>query len=479
MLFPQFGVYVLVPPRPHRYEGVVTRAARTTERLPFSTILAWGVPALGYAFPLFFVQVYFLKFATDVLLLSPAMIGLMFGAGRLWDAVTDPIAGYLSDRTNTRFGRRRPWMLLGVPLLIAFFAMLWIPPANLSGGALLAWTTVALFGFYTAYTAYSIPHASLGAELSRDHHDRSRVFGTRHVAFTLGVICAFGALQYAETAADERAAVRNVVLVGGTGIAFLLLIAPLAARERQEHQGRGGRSPWSSMRDVFGNPHARILFGTLFIESLGAGVVGVLAPYVAEYVLERPDRVFVLPACYVGASVVSVPVWVRLSRHYGKRDVWLGAMIVTALSFGAAAFAGAGDVTYVAVLLVFAGAAAGCGGAVGQSILADVIDWDELRSGERKEGAYSATWGFALKAAIGCMIMLTGLALQVSGFEPNVRQSPAALWTLKGLFAGVPFVGFVIGALIFRHFSLDEEEHARVRAALDAAVILPQTPAAP
>jgi GPH family glycoside/pentoside/hexuronide:cation symporter len=449
----------------------VNRTARTTERLPFFTILAWGAPALGYAFPLFFVQVYFLKFATDVLLLPPALVGLLFGAGRIWDAVTDPVAGYLSDRTRSRLGRRRPWMLLGVPSLIAFFAMLWMPPSHFSGGALLLWTAVALFGFYAAYTAYSIPHASLGAELSRDHHDRSRIFGTRHVAFTLGVISAFGALQYAESAVDERAAVRHVVLVGGTVIAFLLLVAPLATSERREHQGRGGRSPWSSMRDVWRNPHARILFATLFIESLGAGVIGVLAPYVAEYVLVRPDRVFVLPACYVGASVVSVPIWVRLSRRYGKRDVWLVAMVVTALAFGAAIFAAEGDVTYLAVLLIFAGAAAGCGGAVGQSILADVIDWDELQSGERKEGAYSATWGFALKAAIGCMIMLTGLALQVSGFQPNVRQAPAALWTLKVLFAGVPFVGFVAGTLIFRNFSLDEAEHIRVRAALDAVTV--------
>jgi len=158
---------------------------------------------------------------------------------------------------------------------------------------------------------------------------------------------------------------------------------------------------------------------------------------------------------------------VRLSRRYGKRNVWLGAMLLTSFSFGATAFTGENDVAYLATMLVLAGTAAGCGGAIGQSILADVIDCDELDSGERKEGAYSATWGFSLKAAIGCMIMITGIALQASGFEPNVRQTSTALWTLKGLFAGVPFVAFLIGASIFRNFTLDQVEHARVRELLD------------
>lgn len=435
--------------------------------LPLLTLLTWGIPAAGYAFPLFFVQVYFLKFATDVLLLSPAIVGLLFGAGRMWDAVTDPIAGYLSDRTRTRLGRRRPWMFIAIPLLCVFFIMLWVPPSGLTGGALTVWTAVALIGFYTAYTIYTIPHMSLGAELTREHHERSRVFGTRHVAFTLGVISAFGALQYAQSSSDQRAAAAAVALTGSAVFAVFLLLAPVGLRERAEYQGRGSAHPWAATRDVLNNTHARILIGTLFIEALGGGVLGVLAPYVSEYVLRRPDRVFILPACYVAASVISVPLWLRLARRYGKRDIWLVAMVVTATAFGATIFAGENDVLYVAVLLVIAGAAAGCGGAVGQSILADVIDWDELQSGERKEGAYSAAWGFAFKLGIGCVIILTGVALQAAEFRPNVEQAPVSLWTIKLLFGGLPLVGYLVGAFIFSHFSLTAEEHARVRARLD------------
>jgi GPH family glycoside/pentoside/hexuronide:cation symporter len=418
--------------------------------------------------PLFFIQVYFLNFATDVLLIAPGLVGAMFAAGRIWDAVTDPAVGYLSDRTRTRLGRRRPWMLAAIPLIMAAFAMLWMPPRALSGAALGAWIGVALLGFYTAYTCYSIPHGSLGAELSRDHHDRTRIFGLRHVTVTLGVIGAFVALQLVQNADEPRDAARLVVYIVLPMAALVLTVPPLLLRERPEHQGRGATDPRRALGDVWRNPHARILLTVLFIESLGGAVLGVLAPFLAKYVLERPDAVALLPAFYVFASVGSVPFWVRVSRRYGKPRTWLIGMLGTGLGFGATVFADVGDVALISALLLFAGTFAGAGGAMAQSVVADIIDVDEHRTGERKEGAYSAAAGFTFKAAAGCTVALTGFALQASGFEPNQQQTGAALWTLKLLFAGGPFLGNLIGAIIFRHFRLDAAEHARIRAELDA-----------
>ena len=101
-------------------------------------LLAYGLPVAGFSFYLMFVQIYFLKFATDVLLLAPAAIGALFGFGRIWDAVSDPLAGTWSDRTRTRLGRRRPWMILGLPMLGFSFAMIWRPPDALSDGLMVS-----------------------------------------------------------------------------------------------------------------------------------------------------------------------------------------------------------------------------------------------------------------------------------------------------------------------------------------------------
>jgi Na+/melibiose symporter-like transporter len=436
-------------------------------RPSLATVLLWGGPTIGYAFALLFVATYFLKFATDVLLLAPGIVGLLFGLARVWDAVADPIMGQLSDATRARSGRRRPWMYASIPFIALFFAMLWYPPQALGGTALVAWTTVALFGFYTAYTAYAIPHASLGAELSSDHHDRSRVFGVRHVAFVLGVFCAFGLLQLVELAPDKRAAAREAGLAAALAMGAVLLLPPLFLRERPEHRGRGAESTAASLRDVWHNPHARLLLIVSFIESLGGGVLGVLSPYIAEYVLRRPETVAFIPAFFVVASVVSVPAWLRLSRRFGKKRVWLWAMWATAFSFGATMLAGEGDVALLCALMTVAGIAGGCGGAVGSSLVADVVDWDEHATGQRKEGAYTAGAAFAQKAAVGLTVSVVGFALQASGFRPNVEQAEGALWALKGIFGGAPLVAYAIGALLFTRFQFDEHEHARLRAELD------------
>jgi GPH family glycoside/pentoside/hexuronide:cation symporter len=423
---------------------------------------------LGLSVPLFFVQVYFLNYATDVLLLAPAAVGGLFALGRLWDAVTDPAVGFLSDRTNTRLGRRRPWMMAGLPLLMCFFAMLWMPPESLQGGLLLGWVGVALFGFYTAYTIYSIPHASLGAELSKDHHDRTRIFAVRHVSLTVGIIGAFGALQFVQNAEAPREAARTVVFLFVPVSALLLSIPPLTARERVEYRGRGGGNPLRAARDVYQNPHARLLLTVLFVEALGGATIGVLAPFLAKYVLEAPEAVALLPAFFVAASVGSVPMWVRLSRRFGKHRVWRLAMVGDGLAFGATMIVGPGDVALTAFLLLIAGIFAGAGGAVSQSVLADIMDFDEYETGERKEGAYSAAAGFCFKAAAGCTVAMTGFAISAAGFVPNEAQTPLAIWTLKGLFGGAPMLANLIGATMFRKFKLDAVEHARIRAVLDA-----------
>ncbi len=433
----------------------------------WGALLAYGTPAAAYAFYLFFIQFYFLKFATDVLLAAPAVIGALMGVGRIWDAFSDPLVGYWSDRTRSRWGRRRPWMLAAIPLLAVSSIMVWSPPTALGPGALVAWSAVALLGFYTSYTIYSIPHASLGAEISTDHHQRTRVFGAQRVAFVLGMMAAFAAIGVATNADDRRATALVLAVAGAVAASALLLAAPAGVRERVEYQGRGAGSPWQALRDVARNPHARILLFAWFVEGLGGGVLGVLSPYLTEYVIGRPDLIAVVPAFFVVASVASIPVWIALSRRFGKRNVWVAAVTANGLFFGAIFFVGPGDIPLLSVLLVGAGFANGCGGAIGASMLADVIDYDELRSGERKEGAYSAAWGFSFKLSIGLVVILTGFALQLAGFEPNVQQTRTAELTLRGLFSGAPLVASLLAAAILLRFRLDAREHGRIRAELD------------
>jgi GPH family glycoside/pentoside/hexuronide:cation symporter len=434
-----------------------------SSRVSARDLLAYAVPATGVAFHLFFIQFYFLKFATDVLLAAPAVIGVLMGLSRVWDAVSDPLVGYWSDGTRSRLGRRRPWMLAGIPLLAVFTLMVWSPPERLGGAGLVIWTAVALFGFYTAFTFYTVPHTALGAELSDDHHERTRVFGAQRIAFVLGMLIAFVAIGWAGESADPRRAVVVVAVATALLGSLALLPAPALLAERPEHRGRGAATAWAALRDVLRNPHARLLLAAWFVEGLGFGVLGVLAPFFAEYVMHRNDLIAVLPAFFVVAGVISIPAWIALSRRMGKRKVWLVAMVGQAVCFGATLLLDPDDIAAICILLAGAGMSNACGGAIGLSMLADVVDADEIATGERKEGAYFAAWGFALKLAVGTIVAGVGFALELSGFVPNAAQPPATVLMLRLLFAGTPVVAAVLAFGLMWRFRLDAREHARLR----------------
>jgi GPH family glycoside/pentoside/hexuronide:cation symporter len=233
-------------------------------------------------------------------------------------------------------------------------------------------------------------------------------------------------------------------------------------RERDEFRSGEAASSFSAIVDVLRNPLARRILAVQFIDSLGLGVLGVLAPYLAQYVLKRPDLIASLPAAYTGAVLASIPLWVLASRRFGKRQVWVVAMIGVALSFGATIFVGENDVALVLALLVAAGAFTGCGNPIGASMLADVIDADELATGQRKEGAYTAAFAFAFQVAAGITVFGVGVALELSGFRPNAEQTAVAAWTISGVFAGAPLVTMLAGAFVLRRYSLDEREYTRI-----------------
>ncbi len=415
----------------------------------------------------FLVALYLTPFATDVLLISPAAMGTIFLVSRLWDAISDPMAGYLSDKTKTRFGRRRPWIAMAIVPVCGIYALLWSPPANLEGVALTAWVALGVLGFYTAMTIFIVPHTALGAELTDSYHDRTRIFGYRHVIWTLGAVVAVGGMQWIINSETARVSAGRLAWVVSIVTAGLLLFAVTALRERPDFQGRGATNPFHSFRDVWRNRHARLLLLVLLIENIGAATVIVLTFYVSKYIVMRPDLTGYFILAHMGASIVFVGIWLPLSRRFGKKRLWAASMMITAVAFDGMSFLTEGSIYLLGSLAFVAGTAAGCGAMVGPSIQADVIDYDDFMTGQRKEGAYFAAWNFVFKSAMGIMSMLTLWSLEIVGFEPNVPQGESVKLVILVLYSLVPMMCYVIGAILLNRFSLDEVEHLRIRRALD------------
>ena len=437
------------------------------EALPLSTIVNYNVPTVGVGFMFFLVSLYLMKFSTDVLLISPAIMGVIFGVSRIWDAITDPVAGYLSDRTNLKSGRRRPWMLFSIPFIAATFYMMWNPSPLLSETAQIIWMVVGILLFYTAMTAFTVPHTSLGAELSVNYHERTKVFGLRHMFWNSGSLLALLAMHQFIVGDDVRQTAFDVSILAGVVTAILIAWMFFTVKERPEFQGRGEASPIKAFGDVFRNKYALLLLGVFFIESLGGATIGILTPYIAEYVVQRPEKTVIYILLYLIPSVFSVPLWVPLSRKFGKKRMWIFSMLVTGFGFGGMFFLEANSDTLISVLAVICGLGAGSGAVVAPSIQADVIDYDEYKSGKRKEGSYFATWNFVFKSATGITLMLTGFVLSMSGFTPNAVQSDTTILALLSLYALFPLVCYIAGALLFSRFTLDEVEYQKIRDALD------------
>lgn len=446
-------------------------------RIPWNTVIAYGAPGVGAGYMYLLVGLYVMKFSTDVLLISPFIMGLIFSTSRVWDAISDPLVGYLSDRTKSRFGRRRTWILASiVPISIAFL-MIFMPPENLSGTALIAWMAIGIIGFYSVMTFFFVPHLSLGAELTDNYHERSRLFGMRHAFWTFGSISCLISMQLlinaeTNTEGQVRQTAESLAILATVIMAILIIFAVWQLREREDFQGRVSGKPTKVFKDVWENRHARLLIVVTFIENIGSAAIGVLTLYVAQYVVGAPQWGPAIILAYMIPSAFSVPIWLPLARRFGKIALWMFSMILTGLSFGGMFvlpfISNETALVVMFVLAVFAGLAAGCGGTIGPSVQGDVIDYDEYQTGERKEGSYFAAWNFVYKSAFGVMLLLTGYVLEFAGFQPNQDQSMETQIAIVALYGLFPLVCYAVGAYLFSRFELDEKAYAKIRAELDA-----------
>jgi GPH family glycoside/pentoside/hexuronide:cation symporter len=417
-------------------------------RLSTSQLVAYAVPGAGVSFMESLIQFYLLKFAADVLLVSPGLTGLLLGGARVWDALSDPLAGYASDRTRTRLGRRRPWILAAAPALAIGFLALWSPPASLSDTALAGWMGAALLLFVSAQTAFQVPHLALGAELTDDERDRNRVFAVR-LAFSLsGYLLAALALGRLERAPDPARNASAIALGAGIATALLCGLAVWVLREPADSMRRSAASPYRAFGDVLRNPHARLLLSVLFLEAIGFATMTTSMAFATKYLFQREGQTSFLLAGALLAMLTSVPLWLRLARRYGRLRLWIASLIGRALAFGSMLVLPASAWQVVAMNVVVIGALFGCGAIFGPAVKADVIDDEARRSGERKEGTFFASWNLAQKSAEGAAIVLAGAVLEISRFEPNAVQQADALFGIRALFAALPCLFYAAAALL-------------------------------
>lgn len=379
-----------------------------------SRLAAYSVFSVPLAMAALPVYVHVPKLYAGELGMPLALIGAILLAARLLDALQDPLLGYLSDRcTQLPLGRSLP-IILGLPLLGAGFVGLFHPPQASQAGMAI-WLVVNLLIVYVGFSAASISYFAMGADLSDDYHERTRVTATRSAFGLLGVLLAAAAPGLLGTDEASGLALFSLLFVPALiGAAFVTL--PHTPRPVVT------AAPKATLRTVLqplGNAKFRWLMGVFVLSGIAGAIPGTLILFFVEDIIQRPDLAGVFLAVYFVFGALGMPIWIAASRRLGKRNAWVGGMFLAVLAFVWAYFLRAGDVIPFAVVCALSGIAYGAELAIPPSMLADMVDAQAQRERQRPDGVYFGLWQmiekFNLAAAAGIALPL----LAWSGYEPG------------------------------------------------------------
>lgn len=438
-----------------------------------SVLLLYGVPSFAGAAMLVPIYIHLPKFYSDVVGVPLGFLAIGIAAARALDALSDPLVGWLSDRTRTRIGRRRPWIAAGAPLCAIAFYALFAPPEAMPLAAASSWFATSFVLYFVFHTVYALPHYALGPELTLDYHERSRLFGYREGFAILGTVIAAAAPGTLMSAVgmSEREAFRDLGLVFALLLAFSSLLLAVRVRERPEFASRTSNPFVPGVRRALRNQPFRVLLGTYMIGSVAGAIPGTFMPFFNEYVI-RPANVdgwlSIYLGAYFGAGFLCLPIWVWAARRFGKKPAWLASFVFGITGGAGMFFLGEGDVIATLLLIMWSGSAFGAGLFIGPSIQADVIDYDELHTGKRREAQYGAFWAMLPKFVAIPSAAIPIAVIASLGYRPNVEQTPEVVLAIKAIFALTPALFSALAFIVALRFPIDESVHAKIRIGIDA-----------
>lgn len=438
---------------------------KTSGNARFALYALPAIPLAAIALPFYIVVP---TFYAENFGISLTAIGAVLLAIRVLDAITDPLFGWLSDRVESRFGRRRFFFVISTPLTALSAFMLFWPPADAGILYLGLWGVALSIGA----TWSLLPYTAWGAELATGYQDRARLSGWREAATLVGSLVAItipfvGGLDASQPfhGLAWLAVMIAVLLPSLSLIAAWRVPEPrdfsrrkLALREGLRHLMRNG-------------PFLRLVVAFL-LNSFANAIPASLFIYFVGERLGRPDLQGPLLFLYFLCAIAGVPLAVLMAKRFGKHRAWCVAMLAACLIFSVAGFLAEGDVIAFAIVCASTGLLLGFDLTLPAAIQADVIDADTAVSGEQRTGLYFAAWSFTTKLSVALSAGLVFPLLDLSGFVASASgpQSPEALSMLSVLYAWLPIPAKLAAIALMWRFSLDEAAHDRLRLRLEQPV---------
>ena len=401
---------------------------------------------------------------TDYLEISAVVAGLLFAFSKLFDALTDPIMGVISDKTDTKWGRRRPYMLLGALLCGVSYLLLFNVPSLESPTRLVAYMAAVLMFYAVAYTVFNVPYMAMPVEITPDYHARSFLVSFRALGVGIGNLLG-GVLGPTIIAAYGGGIVGHRVMswaLGGITFSLLLISFTLTSNAPFSHSTpNGAGSILGTLSSVFRNrPYIVLLIAKAFF-FVAVTVLTTSSAYFTTNVLESPDSILAVffGAFFVGVAV-SQPIWLKVSRRFDKPATYTVACVLTALL----------NLTWLAadsleprLVFIVRSVAVGLmmGGVIvmGNSMLPDTLDFDSRKNAVRREGLLAGFYTTLEKGGSALGIAIVGLTLGFTGYvesgaDEQVQQSAETIEAIRVCFAVVPAIALFISGMTMRFYSL-------------------------
>ena len=435
--------------------------------------IGYGMGDMGISISYFAVGFFFLYYLTDIIGMDPYLAGLAFFIGKLWDGVNDPLMGVISDRTRSRFGRKRVYILFGALPFAVSFVFLWMIPLDGPAWAQFILATLSMIFYATTYTLVVVPYMALVPVMTHDYNERTQITGIRAALSTLATIVGGSAALFLSSFSDELIGLRTITIAFGSFTFISLLIAAQSVK-RVEEEGAANQVitqyNLSNYFQVLKNRNVFILLSIKFLGAIATGLLTATLPYFAEHILGDQGKSTIGLAIYVSVSALFIPLWNRLSKQYDKRKLLFIGNTATAFVLVAIGFlAGPDRIVIFYIGCVLLGIAMSSYLLIPYSLVPDLVDVYEYQTGERHEAIFFGYWITVHQLGISFSGLILGVLLGFLGYQGGVAvQTSHALFAVRVAFGIMPGLFFVLTALTLQGYGISRNLFEQARTAIMA-----------
>ncbi len=438
--------------------------------IPTGMKFGYGVGDLAFNILINATSLYLLYFFTDVFIIGAASAGIIFLVSKLWNAAIDPFIGFMIDRTNTRWGKKRPYMLFGaIPLAICFYLIFANPQLSASMRFVYGMATFLLFN--SVFAIVNVPYAALTASMTLDTNERSVLTGFRMSFAIVGTLVAAGATKpLVGLFADEATGFKFVGILFGIIAAIIIIISFATVKERVQPADEAEEHSFgSNMKAMLKNPPFILLVLSFFVTAVAIYATASTVNYFFKYNLQREELIPYAFLALFATAILAIPVWVYVSKKTSKKTSFITGLLIFSVSL---------LVIYLypdlpPVMLIFLLCFAGIGMATyflfPWAMVPDTVEYSEWKTGIRQEGFLYGFFVFGLKLSQAFAGFLAGFALDSFGYIPNTIQSATTLSGIRSLMTIIPCGLILFGILFLVFYPINAQMHAKMLGEIDTS----------